>query len=869
MIRPLLIALLLMLAPATLPALATPYEPEGIIDYETLLPSEEGLVRIEVSGIVSNDFLARFMGDTLFLPFTSFCDLLHVRSEVSDDLTTMTAMIPGTDTLEISRTTNIARGSHDTIELSPTAFRVVDDQIYIEQGALARILGITAYYDAQNLKLRITPEEKLPVVQWQRSQGRYGALGTGLPAPGALGAITITRQLFSGISLNWGLATNFNSGDSRSSVTTLSLGQQLLYGTLQVDAVGAFQNHSISGTSANFSVEGASWMFQSPTSPLVSRVRLGTFLLAQDRVHGVEITNAPLTPRTGYGTYTLVGQSQPGWTIELYDANQLADVTRADSTGRYSFNIPMGYGTVDRVTRAVGPYGETEIRQHRMQLNQEMIPSGEMEYALEFGADSLVTNSSAKGRARLGVGVFDRLTLGAEARYAAPSYSQWNTDSIAPSAFAALWLGGSTTVSTRYQLRSNLISGGFYTILPNNTMLNLTLDSLSIAQKTFTTRLHANLPVGPVSFGGGARYSRRNGMDAYEVEPQISGYALGIGFIGSTRFSWNNANSVGEIEPGSLDAIFGAGRSITSSLQLTAVPFGGIFITGYGRYDHLQRNMQELSMSAYYRLNRYLGVNIGYSVPSLQWTRGIVQAQFSVDLHPFRATALASYAGGTFSAATLAQGSALVSGRGLTLFSESAVGQSALLIEAFHDRNQNGVRDPDEEEMDAPNAWLDIGGTELATDDGMFRSLPANRQCRLTVDRWSYGSEGLFPSRSQFDIYTLPSGVQVVEIPVAPGFDLTGVCQIDDNGEIKDAPAFVNGLQVRLVSDRSDASYEGEIFSDGTVFIPGVSAGEYRMVFDENQLASRRLCPPASEVRVTVRPDDEHLPAAVLRRCAR
>lgn len=867
MIRPLLIAILLLLAPAILPALENPYEPEGIVDYETMIPSEEGLVRIEVSGIVSNDFLARFVGDTLFLPFTSFCDMLHIRSEVSSDLTILSATLPGVDTIVISRVTNTAHGTKDTVAVPPTAFRVVEDQIYVEQEMLARILGITAYYDAHNLKLRITPEEKLPIVQWQRSQGRYGALGGGLPVAGGPAAIRINRQLFSGVSLNWGLSSNFNSSDSRSSVTTLSMGQQLLYGTLQVDAVGAFQNSSTTGSSAKFNVEGASWMFQSPTSPLVSRVRLGTFLLAQNRVHGVEITNTPLTPRTGYGTYTLTGQTQPGWTVELYDASQLADVTRADSTGRYSFNIPMGYGTVDRITRAVGPYGETELRQHRMQLNQEMIPSGEVEYALEFGADSLVRNSSAEGRARLGVGVWDRLTLGAEARYSTPSYSTWNTDSIAPSAFAAIWLGGSTSLSAQYQMRSGLLGGGFYTILPNNTILNVTLDSLSIADRTFASRIHTNLPIGPVSFGGGARYSRGARYDSYEVEPQISGYALGIGFIGATRFSWSNARSLGESTE--IDTIFGTGRSVVSSLQLTAVPFGGIFLTGFGRYDHVARNLQEISLSAYYRLNRYLGVNIGYSVPSMQWSRGLLQAQFSVDLHPFRATALATYAGGTFSAATLAQGSALISGRGLTLFSESAVGQSALLIEAFNDRNQNGVRDPDEEEMTPPVAWLDIGGTEFASDNGMFRSLPANRQCRLTVDRWSYGSEGLFPSRSQFDIYTLPSGVQVVEIPVAPGFDLTGPCQIDDNGQIKTAPAFVNGLQVRLVSDGSDAVYEGEIFSDGTIFIPGVSAGEYRMVFDENQLTSRRLCPPAEDLRVTVRPGDEHLPPATLRRCSK
>ena len=55
------------------------------IDMEALFPSEEGLVRIEVPGVDARDFLARFMGDTLFVPFTSLCDFLRIKSTVSPD----------------------------------------------------------------------------------------------------------------------------------------------------------------------------------------------------------------------------------------------------------------------------------------------------------------------------------------------------------------------------------------------------------------------------------------------------------------------------------------------------------------------------------------------------------------------------------------------------------------------------------------------------------------------------------------------------------------------------------------------------------------------------------------------------------------
>lgn len=868
MIRTLLIALLLLI-PFAVDAADLPKGTPDLIDFESMVPSEEGLIRIDVSGIASDDFLARFVGDTLFLPFIPFCDFLRIRSDVSPDLSTLTAVMSVTDTIELSRIRSLVHSPSEDFSVPPTAFRVVEGQIYVEQSVMARAIGMTAYYDAPNLRLRIAPDDKLPLVQWHKAQGRYGSLGAAARAGAdAETPLTVDRQLFSGVSVNWTLSNTLNPGLSRSTVGLFSIGQQLLYGTLQVDAVGSLRS-GVEGMEnrPEMRIEGASWMYQAPSSSIMTRLRLGTLQLEHKKVQGIELTNTPVTPRTGYGTYLLTGQTQPSWTVELYDANHLVDVTRADSSGRYSFRIPMGYGTVDRVTRAVGPFGETEFREHRMQLDQGMVPAGELEYTIQAGADSLSNSTSGEGAASMKVGIIDNLTLGAEVDYRAQDIRSWEPDSIFPSAFASVWLGGSTTLGARYNVRSKLIGGGFYTLLSDNTMLQLTLDSLSPAKGTYAAGAAANLPIGPISIGGAGRYERREGTDAYAIEPQISGHVADIGFVGSTRFVWYGENNMGET--GILDPRLSIGRSIISTLQLTTTPFGGLFLSTQGQYDHAERKFIGFGVSTYYRLSRYFGLNLGYSVPGTEWTKGTIQAQVSFDLRPFRASILTTYQQGQVSAASLAQGSALISSRGLTLFAETAVGQSAILLEAFHDRNQNGVRDPGEESMEPPVAWLDIGGTEMSGEEGIFRSLPANRQCRLTVDRWSYGDEELYPSRSSFDIYTLPSGVQVIDIPVAPGIDLTGTCVVDEGNGKKGTPSFVNGLRVLMVSTANDAVYEGEVFSDGTIFVPGVSTGEYRMTFEEDQLASRRLCLSDSEIHITVSEGNDRIPPVTFKKCMR
>ena len=53
--------------------------------------------------------------------------------------------------------------------------------------------------------------------------------------------------------------------------------------------------------------------------------------------------------------------------------------------------------------------------------------------------------------------------------------------------------------------------------------------------------------------------------------------------------------------------------------------------------------------------------------------------------------------------------------------------------------------------------------------------------------------------------------------------------------------ARLNGLRVQLASPSSNALYDGEVFSDGTIYFTGVAAGDYKLVIDPAQLAARHL----------------------------
>jgi hypothetical protein len=83
----------------------------------------------------------------------------------------------------------------------------------------------------------------------------------------------------------------------------------------------------------------------------------------------------------------------------------------------------------------------------------------------------------------------------------------------------------------------------------------------------------------------------------------------------------------------------------------------------------------------------------------------------------------------------------------------------------------------------------------------------------------------------------------VIDVPYADGFDVLGRGRVESRTTPgrEGSMAVLTGLKVGLVSTDGSAEYGGEAFDDGTILVEGVSAGYYRIVFDDAQLAARGL----------------------------
>lgn len=847
---------------------------ESVLDLESISPSDEGVVQIELPGVGARDFMTRFVGDTLFLPYMSFCDFLRIPNNVSPDYLELGGQFPVGQPFEISRLSSTAHAGKTDVFLPPTAIRVARGEVYIEQSFLLKLFGLAASYDTNDLKLRIAPDPKIPAIQNVKNNEKYANLAfedePGMTMPDA----EAEHHLMGNPVIDWTFS-NQSTLNTNATNGSLRIGTEFLYGTLEVNTSAGVVN--MKSNSFKGQLNNWNWRYFMPQSSALREIGIGALPVGDKQYYAAEISNVPLTPRTGFAMHDLRGQTQAGWTVEMYDGPRLVDVTTADSAGRYQFRVPVGYGTVDRFLRYIGPYGEVITEQRRIQLNTQMVPAGDFEYTARTGFQNMDFRSPMAAEVHTQYGVSDWLSMGVEGVAAATSFRSMSRDSVQASLFANLWLGDAHSVTARYNVQGKFFGGEYYTMMTSGVAIRAVADSISTTLSQYVLQANASMPIDEYTPSFLARVSKSTAGYLAEFDPALSASFLGMNMIGSVRMQLPLIKTHGSI----VDPMHDRPFSAYMNLRLMRPIGAGWVLSSELDFNQLTHKMETVQTGIYMRLFNSLGVNLGMVFHDVDFGHlsmkdlraSTFQVQFDIDLHQAKVSVSGDRQSSSVSGALTAQGSAMISPVGIVTTPTFGLGQSAILVKPFHDDNQNGVHDPGEEFLDPMVATLSQGRTQFTSTDGSFTSLPANTQWVLEVDRWTFAEDGLFPSRTRYSIFTTPSSMQVIEVACVEGFDVMGNCKVEEvitaSGKKQDFSGLLNGLRVSLVSSTTGAVFDGEVFSDGSIFIPGVCSGEYRFSFDQNQLASRRLSVVSLTDVVTLNSENHRIPAIMLQRTPR
>ncbi|HVZ39042.1 MAG TPA: hypothetical protein VHI13_07175 [Candidatus Kapabacteria bacterium] len=794
--------------------------------------TEAGFVHLVLPGVFSRDFTTRFIGDTLLLGFTALSNSLGIINRISDNLDTLSGEMPlgQAFTIVLSRGTFVRRGREEA--LPARSVTVIDNEVFVEARTLARCMALQTSFDLSELTFEIVPDARIPAVARARDHHLYSMLGTSQNGAEPREA-SIHREIAGSAAIRWGMLNMMQKGETNSSGLLQVVGP-FLYGELSITGSGRYSSWEQKRMAGGWDDIG--WQIQFPGfSPLR--------LLSAEATRSGELTslllrlgNAPLGGRRSFGMHTLDGYSQPGWDVELYQDQKLVEVTQADEHGAYHFDVPVGYGFTTRTIEQVGPHGERIAEQRTLRLNPALIPPGEVQYNASLYSESARLDRAVRGDMDIAVGVAEWMTLGSVLSIDSPGLHALRADSLNATAIASLWLGDATPVEVAYSPRSQSVGGSVAYTFNDNFAVEAGIDSFSLRHhNAIIASASFDLGLKWLTLGGTAQFLDNDRITAITAVPQLSFYLGGIGVNSTARATWLKPKAALGGGPSAL--------SMASTLQLTATPLNGLFVMARAAYDYSDKVCTDLDFSSSITLSGALNLGLTYTTQRLDWRHGTLSAQLSYVFGAARVGIGGTYQNGEFALANSIDGGLIVSRGGVHPTSYEAINESGVILHAFRDANLNGIQDGDEEILHDASADLSGSGGLFHTDNGLFLGLPPYQQSTIAITHEQFAARGLYPRRSEYAVYTLPGATTVIDVPYADGFDVTGRCKVvlPAAGNREGSPAILTALKIHLIATNGTAEYEGEIFDDGSLLIEGVSAGEYRIAFDQEQLSARKL----------------------------
>jgi hypothetical protein len=270
------------------------------------------------------------------------------------------------------------------------------NDLYVDSSYYSEWFPVDLEVNFSNLVLYVKPREKLP---FQQRKEREKLRNRSLRRMGAeKESYQVVKEPYKYISypfVDFDVGYDYSNQTNPSSSSTYSVLSQgdLLYHTAQLSMAGDSQE-SITGLRFNMSrsdeeggllgkAKAKSYSFGDITSVPVSLVT------SRDRGMGFTISNTDLDIADEFDSTNFVGDSQPGWEVEIYRNGALIDFQVVGDDGRYEFtDIPIFFG--NNIFRIVsyGPQGQVREKIETYLIDNSILDMGEFNYQLSVDRKS-------------------------------------------------------------------------------------------------------------------------------------------------------------------------------------------------------------------------------------------------------------------------------------------------------------------------------------------------------------------------------------------------------------------------------------------------------------------------------------------------
>ncbi len=788
---------------------------------------EEIVVGFEIPQLLKQDIFVQYDGETVYVPLLEVFALLNMNVKPDLPNERISGNLASTDEkflIDLTRFHVKAPGVERDLLHSDYYYDGRD--LYLKVNLYGELFGLYMKFDFSMLRVLLPLDEAFPAYQKLKRHKERTQLVEKQAALRDVLMMSRSKDYIAGGALDWRLSTAPVGGGAQ--YFDFDLGSMVLGGDLAVTAGGS------SRTGFDQSRLNYLWHYCFDNNKYISQGSLGRISMTGPvarSVTGATVTNRPQVRRKYFQTVRLTGQPGPGWEAELYVDNRLVDYQEVDASGKYDFNVDVYYGASNVEVKLYGPNGEIQVEEQHYRIPFNLIPKGEVEYAITGGAGRGEDEGRSFSQTSVYYGLLSRLTAGMEAdvplsplKNEKPIYSIETTIQPATNLTFAANVSPSNNMSfdANYAWPSVISASAHISAYEDNVFTN------AIGQK-LRWQLSLSSPLRLFGRYLGLRYNVAH--DEYKL---FSLTSMTFGF--NSDISLLHFNYVGQWQQkkGSV------GEQLSSTLSskiMGSVEFHRLFRPQFRfDYDHSTGEITRYGVSLAKRLWRSSQMSISYENNPVARN-----STFLVTLHFFTSfldcSSRTQVSGGRVAMSQLQQGSIRFDQHKTRFLFDRrrAVGYGSAVVRPFLDENFNGQKDKNEETIPGLKAKISGVSGEPHGDDRTYyydRMRPYDEYL-VQIDPYSLDDPTLKPSNENYKVTLNPSVVTEIEVPIVAASEISGsVKRLVGQGQ-----AGVGAIKVMVLNISKDVLTEITTFNDGAYYYLGLLPGSYRAYLDPDQLA--------------------------------
>ncbi|MFZ1289215.1 MAG: hypothetical protein WAR79_03965 [Melioribacteraceae bacterium] len=787
------------------------------------------ILRFRYAGFIDEMILAKYTNGNVYLPMSEILSILQINHTEDFDIEKFSAQSLSesiiTNSIDFKNLNQIK--NYEKINIERNDFIKNDVEFFVKPELIENLINGKFDVSLRNLEVKFSSANQLPMVERLINQQKFTQSKNLVVAENYPIKFARERKVFSGGFLDYSLSSNFVENENPFYSFDLGLGNELFGGDFQLAT-----NHSLFQNKFIYNQTQYRWRYAFLNNRTISNIILGNgnaFGLQSYDFKGITVSNEPLELRRIYGKQIIQEKTNPFWKVEISMNNEIIEIIEADENGNFSFSLPFSYGTTILEFKKYGPNGETKFERKLYQIPVTQIPTGELDYNLNFG--KLISVDEYLFQANAAYGLSDRIT------------TQIGTDLfIDDFKSSSIYLKTSARILDGYNANLNIAPNAFYEFEINSIFSDLA--SFNIGTKFFENNKRFN-PTNikneidgniflPISFDESmlsifAKVKRTSltNFDRYD-------------FSVRTFYDFKNISPSLEYNYFKItnnDFAFSyLNFRLNYSFYIPSNIFGGSIIDTRLFYNTNRNKFESFNVSLATTFMQNYRIQLTHNINFITSFTD-TQLRIIFDLPFLRSNTNISKSVYSQSVSGSLNYNSIFNQ--FDFHNRGMVGRSASAIRFYLDENNNNIFDAEEKLVSDMDISVNSVSNKKIVEDGkiILNDLESYTKYDLKLIDRKNKNPLWFPVMNKFSFISDPNQYKEINIPFYEAAVINGsVFKIVENEKIP-----IEGINVLLKKDNSDEVIKIKSMSDGSFYHYGLAPGNYSIYIDEKQLEKIKL----------------------------